>query len=108
MNRRWRRSSPTYQLEIIKLFRLFEDVPQFVPINRDREAIAIEKHMLPRCPDWSRPLSQKLVIPTVTTLATLADARVLIQHLPEDRREKSTWRHIAAQLEQAAAGIDVV
>jgi hypothetical protein len=30
-------------------------------------------------PDWSRPLPQRIVIPTVATLTTLADARVLIQ-----------------------------
>jgi hypothetical protein len=35
-------------------------------------------------------------------------AAVLIQHLPEDRREKPTWQHIIAQIEQAAAGVDVV
>jgi hypothetical protein len=28
--------------------------------------------------------------------------------LPEDRRDNPTWRHVAAQLEQAAAGVDVV
>jgi hypothetical protein len=47
-----------------------------------------------RCPNWSRALPQTI--------------RVLAEHLPEDRRQKSTWRHIAAQLEQAAAGVDVV
>jgi len=57
-----------------------------------------------RCLDWSRPLPLTILIPTVTTLKTLADVRVLIQHLPEDRREKPTWQHITAQLEQAAAG----
>jgi hypothetical protein len=61
-----------------------------------------------RCPDWSRPLPLTIIIPTVTTLKTLADVRVLIQHLPEDRREKPTWQHIIAQIEQAAAGVDVV
>ena len=61
-----------------------------------------------RCPDWSRPLPLTIIIPTATTLKTLADVRVLIQHLPEDRREKPTWQHITAQLEQAAAGVDVV
>ena len=61
-----------------------------------------------RCLDWSRPLPLTIIIPTVTTLKTLADVRVLIQHLPEDRREKSTWQQITAQLEQAAAGVDVV
>ena len=59
-------------------------------------------------PNRSRALPQTDVIPTVTTLTTLADVRVLIEQLPEDRREKSTWRHVAAQLEQAAAGVDVV
>jgi hypothetical protein len=61
-----------------------------------------------RCLDWSRPLPLTIIIPTVTTLKTLADVRVLIQHLPEDRREKPTWQHVTAQLEQAAAGVDVV
>ena len=36
--------------------------------------------------DWSRPLPQALVIPTVMTLKTLADVRELLRHLPEDRR----------------------
>jgi hypothetical protein len=61
-----------------------------------------------RCLDWSRPLTHPIIIPTVATLKTLADVRVLIQHLPEDWREKTTWQHITVQLEQAAAGIDVV
>ena len=60
------------------------------------------------CSDWSRPLPQKIVIPTVATLATLADVRVLIEHLPDDHRDDRVWRHIAAQLEQAAAGVEVV
>ncbi len=59
-------------------------------------------------PNWSRPLPQRIVIPTVATLTTLADVRVLIQHLPADRRDSPMWSHIAAQLEQAAAGVDVV
>jgi hypothetical protein len=41
-------------------------------------------------------------------LGIYADVRVLIRHLPEDRREKPTWQHIIAQIEQAAAGVDVV
>jgi hypothetical protein len=41
------------------------------------------------------------------TLKTLADVRELIEkHLPADRRERSTWRHVAAQLAEAAAGVD--
>ena len=42
------------------------------------------------------------------TLRTLADVRALLRHLPEDRREWHTWRHVAAELEQAAAGADTV
>jgi hypothetical protein len=31
--------------------------------------------------------------------------RTLIEkHLPKDRRERSTWRHVAAELEKSAAG----
>ena len=56
--------------------------------------------------DWSRRLPQALVIPTVMTLKTLADVRELLRHLPEDRRARPTWRHVAAELEQAAAGAD--
>jgi hypothetical protein len=52
--------------------------------------------------DWSRSLPRPLVIPTVMTLKTLADVRELMRHLPKDRRNRSTWRHVAAQLEQAA------
>jgi hypothetical protein len=56
----------------------------------------------------SRRLPQTIVIPTVTTLRTLADVRVLIKCLPEDHRDNPTWRHVAAQLEQAAVGVNVV
>jgi hypothetical protein len=42
-----------------------------------------------------------LVIPEVMALQTLADVQTLMRHLPEDRRERSTWRHVAAQLEAA-------
>ena len=58
-------------------------------------------------PDWSRPLPRRSSS-RITTLRTLADVRVLIQYLPEDRRDNPTWRHVAAQLEQAAVGVDVV
>ncbi len=58
--------------------------------------------------DWSRPLPQRIVIPTVATLTTLADARVLIEQLPEDHRASPVWHHIMTQLEQSAAGIEVV
>ncbi len=58
--------------------------------------------------DWSRLLPRPLVIPTVMTLSTLADVRELMRHLPEDRRARPTWRHVAAELEKAAAGADAV
>lgn len=44
----------------------------------------------------------------MATLATLADVRVLIEHLPVDHRDGPAWRHLAAQLEQAAAGVEMV
>jgi hypothetical protein len=44
----------------------------------------------------------------VATLTTLADARVLIEQLPEDHRANPVWHHITTQLEQSAAGIEVV
>jgi hypothetical protein len=59
-------------------------------------------------PDWSRPLPQRIVIPTVATLTTLADARVLIEQLPEDHRASAIWQHVTMQLEQSAAGVEVV
>jgi hypothetical protein len=34
--------------------------------------------------------------------------RVLLEHLPEGHRERSTWRHVAACLEKAAAGGDAI
>ena len=37
-------------------------------------------------------------------LTTLADVRALVQHLPKDHREKSTWRHVEKQLNAAARG----
>ena len=62
-----------------------------------------------RRPDWSRPLPRPLVIPNVMKLTTLADVRALVQHLPKDHREKSTWRHVEKQLNAAAVGtVDTV
>ncbi len=59
-------------------------------------------------PDWSHRLPRALLIPKVMTIATLADVRELMRHLPAEHRERSTWRHVAAELEQAAAGADTV
>jgi hypothetical protein len=42
------------------------------------------------------------------TIATLPDVRELMRHLPEDRRELSTWRVVADDLDKAARGADVV
>jgi hypothetical protein len=58
---------------------------------------------MPR-PDWSRPLPQPLVIPTVMTLRTLDDVRELMRHLPEENRSKAPWRYVASQLDKAATG----
>jgi hypothetical protein len=55
-------------------------------------------------PDWSRRLPRPLVIPKVMTLKTLADVRKLMQHLPPDHRNRSTWRVVADDLEAAARG----
>ena len=66
---------------------------------------------MPR-PDWSRPLPQPLVIPTVLNLITLDDVRTLIErHLPMQTRNKPTWRYVRVKLAEAARSgntIDVV
>ena len=52
-------------------------------------------------------MPRPLVIPDVVKLATLADVRVLIKkHLPKDRRDRLPCRHVAAELDKAAAGAD--
>jgi hypothetical protein len=56
--------------------------------------------------NWSRPLPRPLTIPTVMDLITLADVRPLLGHLPKQSREKSTWQHVSAELDKAAAGVD--
>jgi hypothetical protein len=37
-------------------------------------------------------------------LVTLADVRTLIRHVPAERREMTTWRYVASQLAESAAG----
>jgi hypothetical protein len=49
-----------------------------------------------------------LVIPELMTLATLADVRKLLDHLPADHREKATWRYVADRLDEAARGLPLV
>ena len=61
---------------------------------------------LPR-PDWSRPLPQLLIVSDVMTVATLNDARVLIErHLPAASRAKEMWRYVSDELRRAALGRD--
>ena len=57
--------------------------------------------------DWSRPLPRPLKIPDIMTLRTLADARTLLSHVPAERRQLNTWRHVAKCLDDAASGGDV-
>jgi hypothetical protein len=59
-------------------------------------------------PNWSRPLPRPLEIPSIMTLKTLADVRELLKHLPKGHRERSTWRHVAACLNEAAHGGDAI
>ena len=58
-------------------------------------------------PDWSRKLPRPLKLPTITTLRTLGDIRAMLSRLPADRREQSTWRHVADRLQLAARGGDI-
>ena len=68
----------------------------------------VPKATLPKRPDWSRPLPQPLVIPGLMTLATLADVRTLLGHLPAEHREKEIWRNVARKLDEVARGAPVV
>jgi hypothetical protein len=63
--------------------------------------------MLRKRANWSHALPQPLLIPDVMILATLADVRELMRHLPEDRRARPTWRSVAADIEAAASGGDI-
>jgi hypothetical protein len=42
------------------------------------------------------------------TLRTLADVDKLLGHIPKERRELSTWRHVETTLQSCAAGEDTV
>jgi hypothetical protein len=57
--------------------------------------------------DWSRSLPRPIKIPDVMTIATLADARALMSHLPKGHVERQTWRHVAQALAEAAGGADI-
>ena len=57
--------------------------------------------------NWSAPLPTALVIPTVMTLATLADVRVFMtQRLPKPFRDRPHWSAVARDIEAAALGGD--
>ena len=58
-------------------------------------------------PDWSRKLPRPLKIPTIATLQTLGDIRALLGRRPAERRQQSTWRHVADRLNRAARSSDV-
>ena len=58
-------------------------------------------------PDWSRKLPRSLKLPTITTLRTLGDIRAMLSRLPAERRQQSTWRHVADRLQLAARGGDI-
>ena len=49
-----------------------------------------------------RPLPRPIVIPRVMTIATLADVRKLMGHLPAHHGDKAPWRHVADELKAAA------
>jgi hypothetical protein len=63
-------------------------------------------------PNWSRPLPRPLCITDkgkeFLRLATLADVRELIKHVPKERRQFSTWRTVEKALNEAAAGADPI
>jgi hypothetical protein len=40
-------------------------------------------------------------------VASLADLRELLKHLPKGHRQRSTWQHVAKQLAAAARGGDI-
>ena len=57
-------------------------------------------------PDWSRKLPRPK-LPTIMTLRTLGDIRAMLSRLPAERRQQSTWRHVADRLQLAARGGDI-
>ena len=63
--------------------------PNFITISWPRGKLTrkLSSATLPG-PNWSRPLPQPLLIPDVMVIATLADVRELMRHLPADRRAR--------------------
>jgi hypothetical protein len=57
--------------------------------------------------NYSRSLPAPLVIPSITTMTTLADVRVFVtQRLPKPYRDRPHWLAVARDLEAAARGGD--
>jgi hypothetical protein len=84
-------------------------MPRFPPPRSIEESSAsMPKAAVHKLPDWSRPLPEPLSIPTVMDLATLADVRELLGHLPEAHRARDTWRYVATKLDEAARGAPVI
>lgn len=64
-------------------------------------------------PDWSRPLPQPLQIldendKPILSLKTLGDVRKMLLGLPEPFQLKTTWGHVAAKLDEATRGGDII
>jgi hypothetical protein len=59
------------------------------------------------CLDWSRELPRPLSIPGVMQLKTLGDVDALVRYLPAERRRRSSWRYVEAEIIEAARGGDV-
>jgi hypothetical protein len=49
---------------------------------------------MPKRPSWVTALPRPIAILEVMTLKTPADVRKLLGHIPKERRELSTWRHV--------------
>lgn len=60
--------------------------------------------------NWSRALPRSLSIlddgKEFLRLTTFADVRDFLQHVPTERRQFDTWRHLEVELRKAAAGAD--
>jgi hypothetical protein len=79
------------------------DLPDSTAGSRFSNPISFASKMASRKrKGWSRPLT----IPSLMTMRTLADVRVLLGHLPEQYQAKETWRHVADALDDAARGGD--
>ena len=51
---------------------------------------------------WSRPLQRPIALKDGRTLATLADARAVMQSLPAGRQRSEPWFYVGALLQEAA------